>query len=159
MTRLALVSVAALAALGACAVYEDHVRLRPFTAAESQNLDCEKLCADPDVDSVNFCTLTTTAARPYLVCELQVRLSSGLDPWEVGIEPPRGFDPTLQGPVPLDNCPLAACAMPVRDRMGDSAKGFTVTGCRVAQRPPALATKKFLVCSVRTKTDSSVAAQ
>jgi len=159
VTRVALGSVAALGALGACAVYEDHVRLLPLTAAESKNLDCEKACAAPDIDSVNFCTVATTAARPYLVCELQVRLSSGLDPWEVGIEPPRGFDPTLQGPVALENCPLTACAMPVRARMGDSAKGFTVTGCRVAQRPHALATKKFLVCSVRTKTDSSVAAQ
>lgn len=156
MTRVALVSVAAL---GACAVYEDHVRILPLTAGETERLDCEKVCADPDIDSVNFCTVATAVARPYLVCELQVRLSSGLHPWQVGIEPPRGFDPTLQGAVALDNCPLAACAMPVRARMGDSAKGFTVTGCRVAQRPPALATAKFLVCSVRTKTDASVVAR
>jgi len=158
MTRVALVSAAALGALGACSVYEDHVRILPL-AAESQNLDCATLCADPDIDSVNFCTVATTTARPYLVCSLQVRLNSGLEPYEVGIEPPRGFDPTLQGAVALENCPLSACALPVHERMGDSATGFTVTGCRVAQRPPALATAKFLVCSVRTKTDSSAAFQ
>lgn len=159
MTRAALVSVAVLGALGACAVYEDHVRILPLIADESQNLDCEKLCADPEIDSVNFCTVANRVARPYLVCELQVRLSSGLDRLEVGIEPPSGFDPTLKGPVALENCPQPACAMPVRDRMGDSVQGFTVTGCRVAQRPAALATAKFLVCSVRTKTDVSVATQ
>jgi hypothetical protein len=148
-----------IATLGACAVYEDHVRLLPLSAAESEHVDCAKMCADPDIDSVNFCTVASAVARPYLICEVEVRLNSGLDPWEVGIEPPRGFDPTLQGTVSLDHCPLSACAVPVRARMGDSAKDIAVTGCRVAQRPPALATKKFLVCSVRTKTDASVAAQ
>jgi hypothetical protein len=148
-----------LGALGACAVYEDHVRLVPITAAESEDVDCDRMCAEPGIDSINFCTVASAVARPYLVCTLQVQLNSGVDPWEVGIEPPRGFDPTLQGPVALDNCPLSACAMPVRARMGYSAQGFTVTGCRIAQRPPALATKKFLVCSVRTKTDAAVAAQ
>lgn len=146
----------AAAALTACAVYEDHVRLSPITAAESENVDCERACADPEIHSVNYCTVATTVARPYLVCEMDVRLSSGLDRWEVGIEPPRGFDTTQQGPVALENCPVNACALPVHERMGDSATGFTVTGCRVAHRPPGLVTKKFLVCSVRTKTKFSV---
>ena len=154
MTRVALVSVVALAA---CAVYEDHVRILPLID-ESQDLDCDKLCADPGIHSVNFCTVATATVRPYLVCKLQVRMNSGLDPWEVGIEPPPGFDPTLQGPVALENCPASACAVPVRARMGYSATGFTVTGCRVAPRP-ARANGKFLVCSVRTKTDASVAFQ
>jgi len=156
MSRLALVSVATLGVLGACAVYEDHVRLTPLTAADSETPDCEKVCADRDIHSVNFCTVAAYEARPYLVCSMRVRLNSGLEPFEVGIEPPRGFDPTLQGPVPLENCPVSTCALPVHERMGDSATGFTVTGCRVAQRSAALTPKKFLVCSVRTKTDSSV---
>ena len=154
MTRVALVSIAAV--LGACSVYEDHVRLSPLTRDESeQHIDCEKACADPEIHSVNFCTVATYEPRPYLVCSLQVRLNSGLEPFEVGIEPPRGFDKALQGAVPLENCPVSACALPVHERMGDSATGFTVTGCRVAQGP-ALTPRKFLVCSVRTKTRASV---
>lgn len=153
MSRVAL---AYAVVLGACAIYEDHVRITPLAADES-HLDCEKLCGDAGVHSVNYCTVATYTPRPYLVCELQVRLASGLEPFQIGIEPPRGFDPSLQGAVPLENCPLSACAQPVHDRMGDSATGFTVTGCRVApRRPPTITTTKFLVCSVRTKTDSSV---
>ncbi len=151
-----MIRVALVAVLGACVVHEDHVRLATLTDVESEHLDCETACAAPDIDSVNFCTVATTPARPYLICEVQARLSSGLDPWEVGIESPRGFDPTLQGEVALANCPVSACAEPVRNRMGDSVTDVTVTGCRVAPRPPALATKKFLVCSVRTKTDFTV---
>src|SRR5688572_2846688 len=87
MTRVALVSVAVL---GACSVYEDHVRLVPISEAESENINCKKACADPEIDSINFCTVASAVLRPYLVCELLADLSSGPQPFQIGIEPHRG---------------------------------------------------------------------
>jgi hypothetical protein len=78
-----------LVLLGACSAYEDHVRLVPITPAESEAVDCDKMCAEAGIDSLNYCTVAS----------------------------------------------------------------------RVAPRPPALAKKKFLVCSVRTKSNAFAAAQ
>ena len=140
--------------LAGCSVYEDHVRFQPLFADENK-LDCDKLCADPEIHSVNYCTVATSQPRPYLVCELDVLLSSTTEKFEVGIEPPRGFAPPPDGAVPLENCPLSACSMPIRARMKDSVQSATVTGCRAAPRL-ALVPKKYLVCSVRTKTGFTV---
>ena len=57
MTRVAL----AAAVLCACSVYEDHVRIVPVVVPE-EDLDCETVCADPEIHSVNFCTVATTVA-------------------------------------------------------------------------------------------------
>lgn len=143
--------VAVVALLGGCSVYEDHVRIEPLFASEDAKLDCDKLCGGPDIHSVNYCTVATSTPRPYLVCELDVLLLSGPQKFQVGVEPPRGFDPPQEGDVALENCQLSACAMPIRARFGHDATSFEVKGCRAAPQL-ALKPKKYLVCSFRTKT-------
>ena len=150
----------ALAALfvltGACWwEYQDRVTLTPIFTSEVPT-DCEKACADPEIHSVNFCTVATSEIRPfYLACEARIDFGNGPDDYEAALELPSGFDPTLRGAVDLKFC--YACAAAVKERMHDSIMTANTTACTVAERPKVYRDTKYLVCSVRTKTTASFA--
>jgi len=144
-----------LALVGACAITEDHVHIRPLAPTEeSSRLDCDAACSEFG-SNVNFCTIATSIVRPYLACKMEVDFGSGTtDSYEVGIPVPAGFDPATRGNVDLKWCSFSACELALRGRMGRPRRA-TVASCRSIQ-PFA---SRFLVCSVRTKTDAAVAFQ
>lgn len=152
--------IAVLVASGCGKIAEDFVYARPITDAEAQAIDCDEMCSryGYNFDSVNFCTIAQPVVHPYLICKYELAYKdSPVDPNnETALPFPSGLDPATRGKVDLSWCPQQACT----DRKPDGhLQRVTVTECRINERPPGFTSTKFLVCSIRTKTDASAAFQ